>query len=127
MFPNPELPINAMFIEYIPNLHEIDLSTFSEHRAAKLRRILDEIYNAGIIHCDTMPRNMMVSLPSGLGEQEQEQEQGSARARGVVCIDFGLAQELPPPAARTPTEERWLRHEIRLVEYFINELAKDYE
>lgn len=51
---------NAIIIEYIPDLHEIDLSTFSEYRVATLRSILKSIPGVGIYHGDPYPRNMMV-------------------------------------------------------------------
>jgi hypothetical protein len=51
---------NAILIEYIPDLHQIDLSTFSDYRIATLRTILDSIHRVGIYHEGPYPRNMMV-------------------------------------------------------------------
>ncbi|KAL4929520.1 uncharacterized protein BDV17DRAFT_56874 [Aspergillus undulatus] len=115
MFINDILAPNAILIEFIPNLHQIDLSNFSKPRLAKLRRILDEIYEAGVVHCDVKPRNMMVSLAEQDGQDR------------VLWIDFGSAQELPAQGSRTPKQERRLGHKIELVDYFVDALAKDYE
>ncbi|KAH8801716.1 hypothetical protein F5884DRAFT_525200 [Xylogone sp. PMI_703] len=56
---------NAILLEYIPNLHHFDVSTFSEDRAAKLGTILDAIHNARIHHGDPHPRNMMIQKDTG--------------------------------------------------------------
>lgn len=39
-FLKDKLPPNAILMEYIPDLHKIDLSTFSDHHVATLRTIL---------------------------------------------------------------------------------------
>ncbi|KAL4942662.1 hypothetical protein BDV06DRAFT_211633 [Aspergillus oleicola] len=93
MFVDDISPPNAILIEYIPNLHQIDLSNFSKPRLTKLRRILDKVHEA---------------------------EQGGQER--VFWIDFGSAQELPAQGSRTPKQERRLRHEIELVDYFVDAL-----
>lgn len=50
---------NAILIEYIPDLHQIDLSTFLDYRIATLRTILESIHGVGIYHDGPYPRNMM--------------------------------------------------------------------
>ena len=60
MFLGDLSPPNAVLIEYIADMHEVDLSTFSKSRLASLRAILEEIHGAKVCHGDVYPRNMMV-------------------------------------------------------------------
>lgn len=73
-------PPNTILIEYVPNIQAIDLSTSSKTCLGRLREILDEIYEAKVLHGDPKPRNMMVSL----GKQDR-----------VLWIDFDSAQTFP--------------------------------
>ncbi|KAJ6185716.1 hypothetical protein N7519_007017 [Penicillium mononematosum] len=61
MFLDDKLPPNAILIEYVPNVQQIDLSNFSLRYLRQLRHILDEIHDAGVLHGDPYPRNMMIS------------------------------------------------------------------
>ncbi|EED17857.1 conserved hypothetical protein, partial [Talaromyces stipitatus ATCC 10500] len=70
-----QLP-NAVLIEYIPDLHRINLSTYSDHRMVGFCTILEKIYAVGIYHGNPYPRNMTVQTSTNR----------------VVCIDFDLAQ-----------------------------------
>lgn len=81
MFLEDKLSPNAILIEYIPNRQPINLSNFSKLRLTELRRILDEIHQAGVYHGDPKPRNMMICCCSG--EQLEER---------VLWIDFDSAQ-----------------------------------
>lgn len=51
---------NAILIEYIPNLQQIGLCTFSKESLNKLHQILAEIHQARVYHADPYPQNMMV-------------------------------------------------------------------
>ncbi|KAB8240139.1 hypothetical protein BDV35DRAFT_374504 [Aspergillus flavus] len=108
-FLNDRLPPNAILIEYVPNLHRIDLSTFSTARTQKIRKILEEIHKAGVYHGDPFPRNMMV-------------QEDSDR---VLWIDFDRAQTFSCDSI-TARQRQWLKEEDELVDYFVEALAKDY-
>jgi len=49
---------NAVLIEYVADMHQMDLSTFSKSRLASLRAILGEIHDAKVCHGDVYPRNI---------------------------------------------------------------------
>ncbi|OJZ90115.1 hypothetical protein ASPFODRAFT_43490 [Aspergillus luchuensis CBS 106.47] len=51
---------NAILLEFIPNLKQIVVETYTENRAAALLSIIQQIHEAGICHCDPYPRNMVV-------------------------------------------------------------------
>lgn len=110
IFCDDELPPNAVLIEYIPFLQELDLNTFSETRIVKLREILDEIHQAKVVHHDAYPRNMMISLEPGKEER-------------VLWIDFDSAQTFPENEPLSSLHETWLREENELVDYFFKILA----
>lgn len=65
MFLEDKLPHNAISIEYIPNIQPIGLSNFSRHYLDQLRDILHDFHEAGILHGDPQPRNMVVSPGEG--------------------------------------------------------------
>ncbi|KAL4880754.1 hypothetical protein BJY04DRAFT_218911 [Aspergillus karnatakaensis] len=113
MFHDDELPANAILLEYIPNLQQIDLSTYTPHRLTKVRQILADMHQANVYHGDSWPRNMAVSVVDG---QER-----------VVWIDFDQAQTLPETGERTEVQQRWFRDEVALVEEFIEEFTLDYQ
>ncbi|KAE8353789.1 hypothetical protein BDV28DRAFT_156732 [Aspergillus coremiiformis] len=112
MFLDDELPPNAILIEYIPNLQQIDLSNFSKQRLAELRQILGDFHNVNVLHGDARPRNMAVSL----GEQER-----------VLWIDFDSAQTFPEGEKRSQMQEIWIEEEVKTMDYFVDALAQDYE
>jgi hypothetical protein len=89
---------NAVLIEYVPNMREIDVPTFSEYRIRRLREILTEIHDAGVYHADPYPRNMMVQV------QENTER--------CLWIDFDCAQTFSPDSI-TPRElqQEWTKHE----------------
>ncbi|KAE8373241.1 hypothetical protein BDV26DRAFT_72956 [Aspergillus bertholletiae] len=103
MILDDKLPPNAIIIEYIPNLQQIDLSIFSEQRLARFRKILDDIHKVNVLHGDPNPRNMMVSL----GEYDR-----------VLRIDFDSAQILSE-GELSPKQERWIKEEVEMVDYFV--------
>ncbi|PYI05423.1 hypothetical protein BO78DRAFT_345697 [Aspergillus sclerotiicarbonarius CBS 121057] len=98
----------GVLLEFIPNLREIDLSTFSQDRVYKLRQILTEIHEAGVYHGDPYPRNMVV-------------QEGSDR---VLWIDFDRAQTRN---SITPRQQQLLDEEDELVDYFVDALAADFK
>ncbi|OJJ50297.1 hypothetical protein ASPZODRAFT_58423 [Penicilliopsis zonata CBS 506.65] len=109
-FHEDELPPNAVLIEYIPNMQQMDLTTFSTERLVKLREILDEFHQARVLHGDPKPRNMMVC-----SDPER-----------VLWIDFDAAQTFPegPLSAK---REKWVKEEVEMMEYFMTALAEDYK
>ncbi|RAK89631.1 hypothetical protein BO79DRAFT_145763 [Aspergillus costaricaensis CBS 115574] len=112
MFLNDKLPPNAVLIEYIPNLQQIDLSNYSPQRLAKLREILDDIHAAGVLHADPKPRNMMVSL----ADEER-----------VLWIDFDSAQTFTEFVDLSPRQQKWFDNENEMMDYFVDALAKDFD
>lgn len=86
-FMRDKLPPNGILMEYIPDLHRIDPSTYSRRRVVKLRAILDEIHEAKVYHGDAAPRNMMI-------------QNNTDR---VIWIDFGRSQ---PFSEATTTSNR---------------------
>lgn len=99
-FHEDELPSNAVLIEYIPNMHQVDLSNFSDETLRKISDILSEIHNLGILHGDTYPRNMMVA------------------GNRVLWIDFDSAQMLSPK--NITRWDLWLGRETGLMREFVN-------
>ncbi|EGX87961.1 hypothetical protein CCM_09584 [Cordyceps militaris CM01] len=114
MFHNDELPADAIFIEYVPNMHEIDLSNFSRERMAKLREILLEFHKIGVAHGDTYPRNMMIA-PGSPGKEDR-----------VLWVDFDSAQTLQPENL-SEIDRDWIHEETEMMDYFSEGLAKDFE
>ncbi|GAQ45144.1 hypothetical protein AtubIFM55763_006596 [Aspergillus tubingensis] len=113
MFLDDKLPPNAVLIEYIPHLQQIDLSNYTPRRLAKLREILDDIHAAGVLHADPKPRNMMVSV----AEEEER----------VLWIDFDSAQTVSECGDLSPRQRRWFDQEDEMMDYFVYALAKDFE
>ena len=94
---------NAILIEYIPDLHEIDFSTFSYDRITTLRAILENIHQVGIYHGDPYPRNMMVQRDSNR----------------VLWIDFDHAQTFP----ESEWNWEWIQDEKEMVDEFLDFLV----
>ncbi|PWY64404.1 hypothetical protein BO83DRAFT_369340 [Aspergillus eucalypticola CBS 122712] len=113
MFLNDKLPPNAVLIEYIPQLQQIDLSHYSPQRLDKLREILDDIHAAGVLHADPKPRDMMVSV----AEEEER----------VLWIDFDSAQTFTEFVDLSPRQQKWFDKENEMMDYFVNALAKDFD
>jgi Lipopolysaccharide kinase (Kdo/WaaP) family len=108
MFLNDVLPPNAILIEHIPHLHQLDLSTYSKDRMDKLVSILRDIHKAGILHGDPYPRNMMVAR----GNPDR-----------VLWIDFDRAQLLP--ATLTARQQELVDDENEMVDYFAKMIVSD--
>lgn len=90
-------------MEYIPDLHKIDLSTFSDHHVATLRTILKSIHEVGIYHGDPYPRNTMV-------------QEFSER---VLWIEFDHAQTF----SGTEWKWQWMQDEKEMVDEFLDALV----
>lgn len=110
MFHEDNLPPNAILIEYIPNMESISLSNFSKDYLVKFRQILEDIHQAGVYHGDAKPRNMMVSQEEGKEDR-------------VLWIDFDSAQTFSTEKPLSQKQERWVRWENELVDYFIEALV----
>lgn len=109
-FHQDELPANAVLIEYIRNLHEVDLSNFSPKALLKLGEMLSEINSLGILHGDPFPRNMMIVG----GEQAADNR--------VMWIDFDSAQTLPPDNL-SERNKQWFAQETALMQEFVGALV----
>lgn len=94
---------NAVLIEYIPDLHEIDLSTFSDYCIATFRTILKNIHEVGIYHGDPYPRNMMVQKYT----------------KRVLWVDFDHAQTFP----ENEWKWQWMNDEKEMVDEFLETLV----
>jgi hypothetical protein len=92
---------NAVLIEYVADMHQMDLSTFSKSRLASLRAILGEFQEAKVFHGDAEPRNMMVVSDR------------------VLWIDFDTAQTLPENKPLTQRQQQWMESEIQRMDYFV--------
>lgn len=106
-FLNDKSPPNAILIEYIPDIHEIDLSNYSISCAAKLRAILERIHNAGIIYDNTYPRNMMIQNHTDR----------------ILWIDFDRAQIFLENEAVPERKLEWMRDEKALADEFFDDLV----
>ncbi|KAL2821688.1 hypothetical protein BJX63DRAFT_418052 [Aspergillus granulosus] len=105
--------LHAVILEDIDNMHQLDLSTFSESRLIQMERILQDIHEAGVLHGDPDPRNMMI-CPGRCGKPDR-----------VLWIDFDRAQLLPEDNL-SARKKRWLRNENELMDYFAKSLPEDY-
>ncbi|OJJ88507.1 uncharacterized protein ASPGLDRAFT_116376, partial [Aspergillus glaucus CBS 516.65] len=56
---------NAILMEYIPNLHQIDLSNYTKDRGVALQEVLHKIHSVHVCQGDPYPRNMMVQEETG--------------------------------------------------------------
>lgn len=66
-------------MEYIPNLHQIDLSNYTKDRDVALQEVLHKIHSVHVCQGDPYPRTMMVQEETGR----------------VLWIDFDRAQTFP--------------------------------
>ena len=104
MFLDDSWSPDAVLIEYVADMHQMDLSTFSKSRLASLRAILGEIQEAKVFHGDADPRNMMVV---------------SGKPDRVLWIDFDTAQTLPENKPLTQRQHEWMELEILRMDYFV--------
>ncbi|KAI5776443.1 hypothetical protein EDC01DRAFT_782022 [Geopyxis carbonaria] len=99
------VPMNGIMIEYIPDTRQLDDLEPSEITTELARRVIETlagIHNAGVLHGDVAPRNVLVD------------------AKGAVWwIDFDLAKtdliyEMDPEACT---------HELRMAEEMLDDLV----
>ncbi|KAL1981965.1 hypothetical protein VTN96DRAFT_1977 [Rasamsonia emersonii] len=109
-FLNDKLRPNAVLIEYIPNICQINLSTFSERRIAKLHAILRSIHAAGVYPGDPYPRNMIVQMDTDR----------------VFWIDFDRAQT-SSEGSITERQRQWIQEEDEMMGEFVDFLKADYQ
>ncbi|PYH37816.1 uncharacterized protein BO87DRAFT_413210, partial [Aspergillus neoniger CBS 115656] len=98
--------VNAVLMEYIPDVHPIDLSKYSPKRLHKLRQILFEIHRACVYHGDPYPRNMMVQMNSDR----------------VLWMDFDRAQTFMSESIKQ-SHLNWLEREQRMMDEFVDGLV----
>ncbi|OJI84684.1 hypothetical protein ASPTUDRAFT_40698 [Aspergillus tubingensis CBS 134.48] len=99
---------NAILLEFIPNMKQIGLETYTEDRAAALLSIIQQIHEAGICHCDPYPRNMMV-------QPETDR---------VLWIDFDRAQTVSDESI-TDRHHSWMEDDTLMTAELLDFLAKD--
>ncbi|CAG7949299.1 unnamed protein product [Penicillium nalgiovense] len=83
---DPKARANGVLMEYIPDVNVFELSNYTEQRAHKLQELLTEIHEAGIVHLDPYPRNVLIQ-----GDSDR-----------VLWIDFELAQIFDPENPKHP-------------------------
>ncbi|PLB49076.1 hypothetical protein P170DRAFT_408052 [Aspergillus steynii IBT 23096] len=108
MFLQDKLAPNAVLIEYIPDAQQIDLSNFSKDYLVQLRDSLYSIHQAGVLHGDPKPRNMIISR----------------KQNRVLWIDFDSAQTFS--GNLSPRQNVWFKEENETMEYFIKALTQDH-
>ncbi|EEP76848.1 predicted protein [Uncinocarpus reesii 1704] len=108
-FLRDELRPCAVVLEYIPKLQKMQLSNFSEARAAEFRAIFLEIQQAHVYHGDPYPRNMMVSYAS--------------KPERCLWIDFDRAQTYSE-GELTPRQKELMGEEIALVDNFFEDAVR---
>ena len=97
---------DGVLIEYIPNIKKIDLDNYTEERVRKIRDIFFEIMDAGVIHMDDYPRNMMV-------QPETDR---------VLWIDFDRAQTLPYGPLDFYVQD-WFEMDVGMTDQLMDELV----
>ena len=105
---------NAVVMEYIPNMREFDLDSFSLSRLQRCQSILDEIHAARVLHSDPYPRNIMV--------QEETDR--------VLWIDFDRAQTYAEDKPLTSKQEKSVATETAIMYAFAGAIvceALDFE
>jgi tRNA A-37 threonylcarbamoyl transferase component Bud32 len=104
MFLDDSWSPSAILIEYVADMHQMDLSTFSKSGLASLRAILGEFHEAKVFHGDADPRNMMVV---------------SGKPDGILWIDFDSAQTFPENKPLIQRQQEWMELEILRMDYFV--------
>ncbi|KAJ5169290.1 uncharacterized protein N7500_002073 [Penicillium coprophilum] len=105
---DPKARPNGVLMEYIPDVNILELSNYTETRAHKLRQLLFEIHEAGIVHLDPYPRNMLIQ-----GDSDR-----------VLWIDYELAQIFDPEHSEHP---RFFDQEREFMDAFVEALDRDYK
>lgn len=95
---------DGVLIEYVPNIKQIDLDNYTEERVRRIRDIFFEIMDAGVIHMDDYPRNMMVQKDTDR----------------VLWIDFDLARIFDP---EHPRHAKWIADAKEDMDWFVEALV----
>ena len=106
MFKDRNVRLNANLIEYLPDLREMDLTTYSKERMEKAVSTLQRIHAAGVLHGDPFPRNIMIT--------------GKNPGR-VVWIDFDRAHTYT--GKLTDHEKWWMNHEKAMIDQLATKLV----
>ncbi|KAJ5962224.1 hypothetical protein N7501_007165 [Penicillium viridicatum] len=101
---DPQAHPNGVLMEYIPDVNMFDISNYTEERSRKLHQLLIEIHEAGIVHLDHYPRNMLIQDDSD----------------HVLLIDYELAQMFDPDH---PDHPRFFKRERELMDEFVEALV----
>ncbi|KAE8405581.1 hypothetical protein BDV37DRAFT_293044 [Aspergillus pseudonomiae] len=99
---------NAVLLEFIPNIKQIDLATYTEDRAAALLQIIHQIHDAGVCHGDPYPQNMVVQPETGR----------------VLWIDIYRAQTVFEGSI-TDRQRDWIEDDALMASELLDLLAKD--
>lgn len=100
---DPQARPSGVLMEYISDLNMLELSNYTEQRAYKLHQLLNEIHEAGIVHLDLYPRNMLIQ-----GDSDR-----------VLLIDYELAQIFDP---EHPEHPRFFADEKEFMGAFVEAL-----
>jgi hypothetical protein len=109
MFVDDELPPTAILIEFVPNMHQIDLSNFSPQNLQILRETLAEMHLAWVLHGDAKTRNMMVSKDPATSQDR------------ALWLDFDRAQTFSEYLSENETS--WMKEEMERMDYFVQVLV----
>ncbi|KGQ11877.1 Cation transport regulator-like protein 2 [Beauveria bassiana D1-5] len=102
-FVNDKFRSDAVFIEYIPNAEPCQISSFSEHNLARFAQVLSEFHQMGLLHGDSLPRNMLVV------KQEPRDR--------IVWIDFDCSQIVQRGKCQDYTETKFIQEEELMTKF----------
>lgn len=102
-FVNEVDPVNAILIEYVPDIKMFDFTNYTPERGARFYEALEEIHRSGVIHCDAEPRAMMV--------QESTDR--------IFWIDFDCAQSFVPGQIPSVWQE-YFEEELVVLRLFLD-------
>lgn len=91
---------SAILMEFIPDLRILDIETFTTDRGSRIRTIMTDMHEAGVLHHDIEPRHFLV-------------QESSDR---VVVIDFDRAQTFPPTTMSARWERAFNREQLLIQE-----------
>ncbi|KAM3463941.1 hypothetical protein NHJ6243_002903 [Beauveria neobassiana] len=113
-FVNDKFRSDAVFIEYIPNAEPCQISNFSDHNLARFAQVLSEFHQMGLLHGDSLPRNMLVV------KQEPRDR--------IVWIDFDCSQIVQRGKCQDYTETKFIQEEelmTKFVEFLLTKTMAD--
>lgn len=88
-FEKDEVPPGAILLEFVPDLALLDLENFTEDRGSRIRNLMADIHQIGILHSDIQPRHILL-------------QEDSDR---ILILDFDRAQTFPP----NKMNQKWKR------------------